>query len=144
MTEKPLLTSHHMDTLWVRMAEIYGHKWVSSFGEKPNYAWTVGLENIPPTAIKYGIEAIINSGDSWPPSLPEFVDYCSGIEASDVISEVHRKHTDRLSTYTDIAMAEKRYFKEVKNEMVQNNILQSKQEYLKLLSNSETKSINKS
>jgi hypothetical protein len=123
------------------MAEIYGHKWVSSYGEKPNHAWTVGLRDIPPIDIKYGIEAIIKSGGSWPPSLPEFIEYCIGINDSDVIREIHKRYTDNLSTYSDIAKIEKRYFKEVRNELIINSIHYTKLEYLDTLSGDEIKAL---
>ena len=130
-----------MDMLWLRMAEIYGHKWVSSYGEKPNHAWTSGLSDICPESIKYGIEAIINSGEPWPPSLPEFVDYCLGVSRSDIVKEIHDRYVGKTTTFAEIDKLERIQFKEVRLEMLGGAIGYEKSQYLKSLSSDQLKAL---
>lgn len=63
------------------MENIYPHKWSSKLGkpEKNNSAfqtWRNGLSGITPGQIARGLEHCIRSGDAWPPSLPQFREYC--------------------------------------------------------------------
>lgn len=69
--------------LWLRMTEIYGHKWTSAYGEDAESGagetWAVGLCGIWPRDINTGLSAAIVSTDPWPPSLPMFRAMCLGI-----------------------------------------------------------------
>ena len=67
------------------MAEIYGHKWMSQFGECADdrgnltsaaQTWSQGLATIPLDAISTGFSALVEKGNEWPPSLPEFLALC--------------------------------------------------------------------
>lgn len=60
------------------MAKIYGHKWVSSYGEADDGSWGKGLAGITPEQIGVGLDQILKDGESWPPSLPEFRMMCEG------------------------------------------------------------------
>ncbi len=71
-----------MRTLWLRMAEIYGHRWASSYGEPDGpgaQTWAKGLAGIAPAQLADGLSACIASADPWPPTLPEFRARCLGI-----------------------------------------------------------------
>ncbi|MNN21913.1 hypothetical protein D3C81_1352500 [compost metagenome] len=72
-------------TLWVRMAEIYGHRWTSSFGENPDngaaLTWAKGLAGVTPAQLAEGLMACLASADPWPPTLPEFRARCLGVPA---------------------------------------------------------------
>lgn len=70
---------------WTRMAEIYGHKWVSQFGEvcdlngdlsSAAQTWSQGLASIPMENISEGFSTLVKKGGEWPPSLPEFLAMC--------------------------------------------------------------------
>ncbi len=71
-------------TLWVRMAEIYGHRWTSSYGAESGQdgaagTWAKGLAGISPEQIAFGLKACLVSAEPWPPTLPEFRAMCLGI-----------------------------------------------------------------
>lgn len=72
-----------MRRLWERMAEIYGHRWNSSFGEDASVGagvtWARGLVGLTAGQIAQGIEAAVASSDPWPPTLPAFRALCLGI-----------------------------------------------------------------
>lgn len=65
-----------VDILWVKMTEIYGHKWMSSFGEKPTGAWTKVLNQIGRKQMALGLKRCFDRTDIWPPSLVEFRQLC--------------------------------------------------------------------
>ena len=61
------------------MAEIYGRLWESSYGAIGSAtfnAWSRGIASLSPEQIKHGLEAVIDSGEKFPPNLVEFVKMC--------------------------------------------------------------------
>jgi len=72
-----------MDRLWEAMADVYGHRWVSSYGADPQkgagQTWAKGLAGLTGHQLAAGIESCITSAESWPPTLPEFRALCLGI-----------------------------------------------------------------
>ena len=68
-----------LETLWARMAEIYGHRWSSSYGAEPCDTWAKGLAGLSRQQIADGLKACLRSTDPWPPSLPQFRALCYGI-----------------------------------------------------------------
>lgn len=72
-----------IDALWVAMADVYGHRWVSSFGADPRAGsggtWARGLAGLTPPQIGQGIDACIAGAYAWPPTLPEFRALCLGV-----------------------------------------------------------------
>lgn len=58
------------------MTEIYGHRWVSSYGKIPNESWTLVLAGFEAEYIKRGIDRMLGANLEWPPTLTEFVNYC--------------------------------------------------------------------
>jgi hypothetical protein len=72
--------------VWTRMAEVYGHKWVSQYGEvcdekgtltSAAKTWAQGLSRLKPEEISVGFSKIVEKGFTWPPSLPEFANLCA-------------------------------------------------------------------
>lgn len=64
-------------TLWIRMTEIYGHKWSSSYGETDtHHTWARALIDISPEEMKRGFYTCLRNGQPWPPSAPEFRAMC--------------------------------------------------------------------
>lgn len=71
-----------MDRLWIRMTEIFGHKWVSQYGDEPLDTWAKRLVSLTPDQIAVGVNACANSNLQWPPSLPDFCGMCQPDAAS--------------------------------------------------------------
>ena len=90
------LTDRHLDRLWERMGKIYGHKWMSSYGESDDGSWLSGLHDVSVQQIATGLEACRGRLDPWPPSLPEFRALCLGQKLGkneyglDYVPEVYR------------------------------------------------------
>lgn len=70
------LADRHIDLLWKRMAMIYGHKWVSSYGEADDGTWLSGLHDVTTEQVGAGLEKCRTSTDPWPPTLPQFRAMC--------------------------------------------------------------------
>lgn len=70
-------------TLWLRMAEIYGHRWTSAYGENAEQGagltWSKGLGGLTPRDIANGLSQALLSSDPWPPTLPQFRALCLGV-----------------------------------------------------------------
>ena len=70
-------------TLWLRMSEIYGHRWTAAYGENPDEGagstWAKGLAGLSTAQVAAGLGACIASADPWPPTLPEFRARCLSI-----------------------------------------------------------------
>lgn len=67
------------------MADVYGHRWVSSYGADPQAGagatWANGLADLTADQLATGIEACMTSADPWPPTLPQFRAMCFDIPA---------------------------------------------------------------
>lgn len=64
------------------MAEIYGHRFTSAFGDSESHTattWSKGLAGVTSQQLATGLEACITSADPWPPTLPEFRARCLSI-----------------------------------------------------------------
>ena len=86
----PGIDRSHIGELWARMAEIYGHAWVSQYGETDSHdTWLIGLRGISEKQLAEGIQRCLDAGGDWPPSLPRFRRYCLSIPA-------HREAKQRL------------------------------------------------
>jgi len=70
-------------TLWLRMAECYGHRWTSAYGEDAalgaGLTWAKGLAKLTNEQLAKGITQAVASADPWPPTLPAFRSMCLGI-----------------------------------------------------------------
>jgi hypothetical protein len=66
------------------MAEIYGHRWTSAYGDSTEAdgaagTWAKGLAGVTPAQLADGLKACLASSDPWPPTLPEFRAMCLGV-----------------------------------------------------------------
>lgn len=65
------------DRLWGHMTRIYGHKWISSFGEIDDDTWARGLAGVTATQLGHGLSTcLLRRDDPWPPTLVEFRALC--------------------------------------------------------------------
>ena len=74
--EPSTLSQRSLDQLWARMAEIYGHRWVSSYGEIPTDTWAKGLYGLTTRQLADGLNECMKAAQGWPPTLPEFRAMC--------------------------------------------------------------------
>lgn len=70
------INASHIDRLWMRMTNIFGHKWTSSFGAEPSETWLAGLIDMSEDEVRTGLLACLNWPEEWPPTLPQFRALC--------------------------------------------------------------------
>ena len=60
------------------MAEIYGHRWTASFGERidQGHAWASVLAGMTGQQIATGLNHLVSARLAWPPTAPEFLGFC--------------------------------------------------------------------
>ena len=80
-TEKPeKLPQALLDKLWVKMTEMYGHRWTANFGEKADsdHSWASVLKGITGQQIANGLNALVEKPDEfdWPPPANVFRAMC--------------------------------------------------------------------
>ena len=73
---RPRKRSRTAAKFWLRMTEIYGHKWTSTAGETPTELWSTAVTGLSGDEVKRGLSACLNSSEPWPPSLPQFLGMC--------------------------------------------------------------------
>ena len=66
-----------INKLWVRMSQIYGHKWVSNYGSEPSKPWIDVVARLSNEQIAYGLQQIVKRLEKWPPDLIEFRQLCT-------------------------------------------------------------------
>jgi hypothetical protein len=76
----PKLRQGLLDNLWLKMTEMYGHRWTGSFGVSADqsHAWAATLGGLTGAQIANGLAALVARGDEWPPSAPDFRNLCAG------------------------------------------------------------------
>lgn len=71
------LTERDIDALWLRMAQMFGHRWASSYGTADRGAlWRRGLDGLAPADLAVGLQACMAQALDWPPTLPQFRAMC--------------------------------------------------------------------
>jgi len=74
-----------IDRLFVRLQQIYGHRWSSQFGTGAHVAkahqaakaeWAQSLDGIHVDAVAQALEAMKREYVDWPPTLPQFLQLC--------------------------------------------------------------------
>jgi len=95
-----------IESIWLAMNTLYGHRWHSSQGMEPSAAavalWTDALEGLDENQIKTGIKSCLKLDDDWPPSLPQFRKMCLAIPSFvRVKQEIHQSD---YSPFTRFAM----------------------------------------
>lgn len=85
------------------MAEIYGHRWTSAFGEDAatgaGQTWAHGLTGLTAAQIGDGIERMLIEADDWPPTLPQFRRLCLGVPSLPAVSFELRQHDGDKSPF---------------------------------------------
>lgn len=77
-------TQEQMAELWVRMAEMYGHRWRGAYGDRDGGTWRAALRGLSADQLRAGLRACALAGEDWPPTLPVFRRRCTqDIDRSD-------------------------------------------------------------
>jgi hypothetical protein len=69
-------TNSLLTMLWPRMADMYGHKFTSQFGDEPSNTWIRCFEGVTPEQIANGLTKCLTKCKEWPPGAVEFRAMC--------------------------------------------------------------------
>lgn len=98
-----------LETLWRRLAAIYGHRWVSNYGSNPEGVggdtWRHGLAGMTGDQLATGLRACALSGEGWPPTLPEFRALCFGIPSYSEVSVMLKPGAVKVSPFARLVYA---------------------------------------
>lgn len=80
-SQQNALPPHLVDRLFDRLTAIYGAQRVGAMWHGANIAdvkaiWGGQLGRFQPQTIAAGLQRLVDGGDGWPPTLPEFVEVC--------------------------------------------------------------------
>lgn len=80
MSSTPLPASW-VDRIFSRFAAMFGVQkvgamWAGTPIEEVKAVWAAQIGRFPPEAIGKAMQAVVDSGREWPPTLPEFVALC--------------------------------------------------------------------
>ena len=85
---RPVVSERDIDIFWKRMTKIYGHRWISNYGDADDGTWELGLKSLTPEQLGVGLERCLMSAEPWPPTLPEFRALC---EPAKPLASYHRE-----------------------------------------------------
>lgn len=79
-SKPPKLPDRLLERLWLKMAEMYGHRWTSSFGDKadPESVWATVLHGLTGQQLANGLAILVHKGTEfdWPPPANVFRALC--------------------------------------------------------------------
>jgi hypothetical protein len=67
------MNANEIAKLWEFLAQTWGNKFLEEYGAKPNDAWSMALAGIEPLAARFAVRQLINLGQPYAPTLPEFI-----------------------------------------------------------------------
>lgn len=89
------ITERHMAALWERMEKIYGKRFTEEYGNAIDFWYRAFQEKgLTGEDLRTGLNACLDSGDQFPPTLPKFLRMCRPMRAA---AHVPFEPTPRLS-----------------------------------------------
>lgn len=83
MADVEARVQHALAELWVRMASLFGNRWVSQYGASPAgvdvIEWGAAIRGLTPRQLDAGMQSVRQSGGEWPPAAPAFRRLCMGV-----------------------------------------------------------------
>lgn len=106
-SEKPeKLSQTMMDKLWLKMTEMYGHRWTANFGVSadPGHSWATVLKGLTGEQLANGLNALVEKADEfdWPPPANVFRAMC--MQVPGLPSEAQAWDEARAGTYSHPAV----------------------------------------
>lgn len=73
-----------LDKLWLKMSEMYGHRWTSNFGESADqdHSWAKILGGLTGQQLANGLQELVNRAADfeWPPAANVFRSLCTKLQ----------------------------------------------------------------
>lgn len=84
--------------LWRSMTDLFGARWLESYGPEPSPLWANQIEQLDDLQVKRALQTILKSGAQHPPTLPEFLAYARNERVSaPAISEPETSREERAA-----------------------------------------------
>jgi len=112
VTKLSPLSNRTVRHLWSKMVSIYGHRWVTNFGDTAEHpdgsltdagaVWSFGLAGLDAKQVDVGITSALMGAYRWPPTLPEFRALALGIPTLARVQLVINKpdlQTDEIAAF---------------------------------------------
>lgn len=95
-----------LDNLWIKMSEMYGHRWTSNFGVSadPGHSWASVLKGLTGQQIANGLNTLVEKGHEfdWPPPANVFRAMC--LQVAGLPSEAQAWDEARAGMYSHPAV----------------------------------------
>jgi len=105
--EKPeKLEQGLLDKLWIKMTEMYGHRWTANFGvlADPDHSWASVLKGLTKEQLANGLNALVDKPEEfdWPPPANVFRSMC--LQVKGLPTEAQAWHEALSGTYSHKAV----------------------------------------
>lgn len=97
----PKLSESMLDKFWIRIAALFGHAWVSQYGDTPEgvagETWAAALAGLSGAQLADGLRETMKLGSDWPPSAPRFRMLCLSLPSlAQVRHDLRKQNRDRM------------------------------------------------
>jgi hypothetical protein len=84
------MNANEIAKLWEFIAQTWGNKFLEEYGAKPNEAWSMALSSIEPLAARFAVRQLIQLGQPYAPTLPEFISHAKRYRPLPTPATVHQ------------------------------------------------------
>jgi hypothetical protein len=78
--ENPRASTELVDAIFAKMGSLFGAKWLDMWANANlgivKHDWAILLRDVTPEQVRAAFQAMIDRGQAFPPSAPEFVHLC--------------------------------------------------------------------
>lgn len=89
--ERPKLSQKNLDTLWLRMVEMYGHRWTANFGVSADqeHSWAKILGGLTGRQLASGLQQLLDRATEfdWPPPANVFRAMCLHVQGLPTVDQ---------------------------------------------------------
>lgn len=76
---------------WRSMTDMYGARWLETYGDEPSLLWANQIELLTDEQVKRALRSLLKAASPHPPSLPEFLGYAK----NEPVRDTHKPEPDR-------------------------------------------------
>jgi hypothetical protein len=79
-----MLKSQRVKKLWRAMTDLFGSRWMETFGSEPSPLWENQIAELTDAQVKQALKRLLNCANAHPPTLPEFMSVAKSYTAAPV------------------------------------------------------------
>lgn len=108
-TEKPKLPQDTLDKLWIKMTEMYGHRWTSNFGVSADqdHSWAKVLAGLSKQQLANGLQELVDRATEfeWPPAANVFRSLCMKLKGFPTVQQAWMEALSAKYTHEAVRIA---------------------------------------